>query len=132
MVIPQGVRVGFASQAIHNDPSLYHDPLRFNAFRFSENFEWPQAADQPSEDVTKTRKQELSVDVNESFLTYGFGRHACPGRFFASQMMGLALAFVVQNYEVEKVTARKARQSVLNILMPPTSDTIRVRRRTVH
>ena len=127
--IPQNVRVGFASQAIHHDSSLYQDPLRFNAFRFSDVSEPSNVENSQSELGLKSRNQELRVIFNERFLPCGFGRHACPGRFFASQMMSLALAYMVQKYDVENITDRKARLSVLNILMPPTSDTIRVKRR---
>ncbi|KAL2043499.1 hypothetical protein N7G274_003806 [Stereocaulon virgatum] len=128
-VIPKGVRVGAPMQAIHHDSSFYHDPFRFNAFRFSETCESPRPRGQPHQNRAQTRTKELSTNTNEKFLTYGIGRHACPGRFFASQMMSLALAYVVQNYDVEHISKRPKSQPILNILMPPTSATIRIRRR---
>lgn len=36
----------------------------------------------------------------QKFLGFGHGRHACPGRFFASQEMKLMLAHIVMTYDV--------------------------------
>ncbi|MCJ1375679.1 hypothetical protein MMC20_006916, partial [Loxospora ochrophaea] len=128
--VPKGVRVGVPLQAIHHDPSFYHEPSRFNAFRFSEACKPLQTTSQPLRDAAQSGKRERCVDINERFLTYGFGRHACPGRFFASQMMSLALAYIIQNYDIEHTSKRAKSQSILHILIPPTSATIRIRRRT--
>lgn len=38
--------------------------------------------------------------VRQKFLGFGHGRHACPGRFFASQEMKLMLAHIVMTYDV--------------------------------
>ena len=130
-IIPEGTRIGFPLQAIHHDASLYPDPFRFNPFRFSGMLDASHPGDQPSVVAQHTPSQEKCVNVNERFLTWGFGRHACPGRFFASQMMSLALAYIVQNYDIQSLTERTKSYPVLNILMPPSSATIRIRRRKI-
>ncbi|KAM4056180.1 cytochrome p450 [Hirsutella rhossiliensis] len=119
--IPPGVRLGIPSQAIHRDASYYDDPLRYDAFRFSRDFESPDGAGR------QAAGQKRSVDVSSSFLTYGFGKHACPGRWFASQLMKQALAYIVQNYEVECVGKTQEKKALLNMIMPPVSAKIRVR-----
>ena len=35
------------------------------------------------------------------YLTFGYGRHACPGRFFAAAELKLMLALIVMNYDVK-------------------------------
>lgn len=121
--IPAGVRLGIPSQAIHYDDGYYDNPLTFDAFRFSRPCEQNKTAGR------QEPKQELSVSVSESFLTYGYGKHACPGRWFASQMMKAALAHVVQNYEVERIGGKPEKKALLNMILPPTDAQIRVRRR---
>lgn len=121
--IPAGVRMGVPSQAIHLDDHYYDDPLIFDAFRFSRPHEGTKGAGRQGP------KQELSVSISESFLTYGYGKHACPGRWFASQMMKIALAHVISNYEVECVGEKPEKKALLNMILPPTNAQIRVRRR---
>lgn len=40
------------------------------------------------------------VSVSESSLTFGYGRHACPGRFFAANEIKMILANLLLHYEV--------------------------------
>ncbi|TQS32424.1 hypothetical protein Golomagni_07258 [Golovinomyces magnicellulatus] len=123
IVVPPGVRLGVPSQAIHRDAANYQDPLQFDAFRFSSRFE------HQDQQAYQTAKQKLSVDIDKTFLTYGYGKHACPGRWFASQVMKQALAYVVQNYDVKLAGSMPERQALLNMILPPTSTNISIRRR---
>ncbi|KEY72037.1 hypothetical protein S7711_00055 [Stachybotrys chartarum IBT 7711] len=122
--IPGGVRIGIPSQAIHFDASYHENPLAFDAFRFSRPFEGPEGQRRQSSD------QRLSVNIDESFLTYGYGKHACPGRWFASQLMKQALAYMLHHYDVELVGKRPEKKAVLNMILPPLDARIRIRRRT--
>ncbi|KAF2280228.1 cytochrome P450 [Westerdykella ornata] len=122
--IPSGVRIGVPCQPIHYDESRYCNASEFDAFRFSRAFEGPCDA------TGGSRSQKLSVDLDESFLTYGYGRHACPGRWLASQIMKQALAHLVQNYDVEVVEPVPERKALLNMILPPVGAQIRVRPRS--
>jgi len=40
------------------------------------------------------------VSVSPSSLTFGLGRHACPGRFFAANEIKMICAVLLMNYDV--------------------------------
>lgn len=72
------------------DPSAYENPEIFDGFRFSKLREQPG-------DETKHQ----FVTTGPDSLNFGHGVHACPGRFFASNEVKVALAFILQNYDVK-------------------------------
>lgn len=84
--------------------------------------------------VTQASLQEGSVSDPSSshdykFIPFGFGRHACPGRFFALHQAKLLLAYVLMNYEVEHLVKRPEQLRFLWVQTPLDSTTIRVRKR---
>lgn len=118
--VPEGVRLGVPLRAIHHDPEYYTEPELFDAFRFSRSFEGPDGS------CRQRTEQKLSVSTSETFLTYGHGKQACPGRWFASQIIKQALAHIVQTYEVQVISDSRAKNVVLNMIMPPTTANLRV------
>lgn len=72
------------------DPSLYPNPERFDAFRFSKL----RAAEPELDGRTQY------VASNTSSMSFGYGRHACPGRFFAAQEIKAIMSFILQKYDV--------------------------------
>ena len=75
------------------------------------------------------QRQTSVVTGGDTFLGFGYGRHACPGRFFAAHEMKLLLAHLVQHYDVEHMAERPMQQTILETKLPPSSLRIRVRRR---
>ncbi|RYP52144.1 hypothetical protein DL768_002694 [Monosporascus sp. mg162] len=120
--VPAGTRLGIPLRPIHMDTANYHDPMRFDAFRFSREFENHESI------IRQATEQKLSVDISETFLTYGFGKHACPGRWFASQIIKQAVAHMVQEYDVECV-GKPEKKTLLNMVMPPMNNKVRIRLR---
>lgn len=96
--IPHGVLIAFSQNLLHEDPAHYpENPSEYNAFRFSAPRESYLAQASEAKDPMKLTKaleakNEALIAVGPDFLGFGAGRHACPGRFFASQEMKLALA----------------------------------------
>lgn len=127
-IIPPGVRIGAPIQSIHFDPAFYPSPSQFDAFRFSSNGK--SKLFNSEHDSSKRRDQNLAVNVSKEYIPWGYGKHACPGRWNAVQMMKLALAYIVTNYDVEQLSERPMNQPLLNVLLPPTKATIMIRRRT--
>ena len=41
------------------------------------------------------------VATSPKFLPFGYGRHACPGRYFAACKLKIMLAHTVLNYDVK-------------------------------
>jgi len=119
-----GVRTVFPAQMVHKDPGIYQNPEQFDAFRFSREFD---ASQQTS--PQQATKRELMTTVSTSFLPFGYGRHACPGRWFVALMVKQALAYVVLNYDVEVTKRPGKRKSILNFMLPPQSTEIHVTRK---
>ncbi|KAF8190946.1 hypothetical protein K438DRAFT_1591431, partial [Mycena galopus ATCC 62051] len=44
------------------------------------------------------------VTTSPNHVVYGHGRHACPGRFFATLQLKTALAHILINYDVKAET----------------------------
>ncbi|KAI1458809.1 cytochrome P450 [Annulohypoxylon moriforme] len=121
--IPAGTRMAVPSSAIHRDADIYKDPFRYNAFRFSEKDECS------GENIFNGAEKELSTSTSNSFLAYGFGKNTCPGRHFASLLMKQALAYIIQNYEIECVGAVRDKRYAFNVMIPRQEVRISVRRR---
>ncbi|OJD30993.1 membrane dipeptidase [Diplodia corticola] len=99
--LPVGSRFAFPIHAIHRDPDNYDEPLTFRGFRFAGAAEG---------------KQETNAStVDKSFLTFGYGRHACPGRFYAVRVAKLIFAKLLHEYDMEwdgPVTSRPANMCI--------------------
>ena len=87
--LPKGTLVAVPSYAIHLDESNYPNPTSFQPFRFAEKAE-----------ETPGRKVDMTA-TSTDFLVFGYGRHACPGRFFAAAELKLMLALIVMKYDVK-------------------------------
>jgi len=86
--IPRGQSIAFNTYGTNMDPSIYPNPEKFDAFRFSDLRELPG---------NETRFQFVATTLDS--LNFGHGVHACPGRFFASNEVKVALSYILQNYD---------------------------------
>jgi hypothetical protein len=116
------VRTVFPAQMIHMDPDVYRQPERFDAFRFSRCHDGSQKVG--------AAKRDLMTTVSPSFLPFGYGRHACPGRWFVAYMVKQALAHALLHYDVKITKAPGKRTSLLNFMLPPQSAELQVCRRS--
>jgi cytochrome P450 len=124
--IPPGIRVCVPAHAIHRDAAFYPSPHEFQAFRFSKAREKYRC--------TQTELPEPKVSIvttTDKFLPFGHGRHACPGRFFAAQQMKLMLVYLVQNYDVEKLSTKIENKFMVGTSKPDANLKIKVKRRKV-
>ena len=81
------VRVG----EIHFDEELQgQNPNEFNAFRH-------------------VKKNSSATRVEKSYLPFGLGKHACPGRHFAISEIKVVLHHLLLNYDIRKVNNEKIR-----------------------
>ncbi|KAI4279911.1 MAG: hypothetical protein L6R35_006004 [Caloplaca aegaea] len=88
-IIPAHTSIGVATQAISMDPNIYPDPDKYDAFRFSKLREV---------DPERAGKMQFASS-NPQSMGFGFGRYACPGRFFASNEIKAILAHVLTHYD---------------------------------
>ena len=84
--LPPGTLLGIASNAIHMDELNYPNPLTFMPFRYIRD----------EEEIG--RKVDMTA-THSDYLAFGYGRHACPGRFFVAVKLKLMFALMVMNYD---------------------------------
>ncbi|KIJ05875.1 hypothetical protein PAXINDRAFT_92824, partial [Paxillus involutus ATCC 200175] len=112
-VVPKGTILVAASQATHLDDSIYNNAGTFDPFRF---------ADLREEDGEGAKHSYASN--NPQYLAFGHGKHACPGRFFASNELKAMLAHVVLSYDIKLEDTDTRPRSVhigINIVAHPTA-----------
>jgi cytochrome P450 len=71
-------------------------------------------------DSTAAHNQFVSVSPNS--LTFGYGRHACPGRFFAANEIKMIVARAVLTWDVRNVGGLGGRYPNLEIGMSYVPD----------
>ncbi|RVX65953.1 hypothetical protein B0A52_09838 [Exophiala mesophila] len=104
--LPQGCMLATHSWGLHHDEDIYSDARRFKAFRFAEmRKSGPGEVDDRNEFPDGGNLQFIAT--SERYLGFGHGRHACPGRFFASAELKLLLAYLLVHYDLEIVGAKK-------------------------
>ncbi|KAM4055523.1 cytochrome p450 [Hirsutella rhossiliensis] len=92
--LPPGTRVAVPSNAILQDPGLVPGPAapsKFDPFRYSKLREDPAQAE-------KAHRFMFTM-TNSSNMAFGYGRYACPGRFYAANEMKLILSHLLLRYE---------------------------------
>ncbi|KAI0721405.1 cytochrome P450 [Cerioporus squamosus] len=88
--LPKGTLVAAVASPIHHDDTIYPDPDTFDPFRFSRAF-----------DVGGPNATQRFTHTSGKWLTFGYGRHACPGRFFAADMVKAVVAHMLLNYGIK-------------------------------
>jgi cytochrome P450 len=118
--IPKGTHIEVASHATHLDDLNYSDPARFDPFRFV--------------DSTKKENKGRKVDMTSThadFVAFGHGLHACPGRFFAADVLKLMLVHIVVNYDVKLEGEHPKNMWFLRSCIPSTTAKVMFRKRLV-
>lgn len=117
--LPEGSTISSPTLAIHRDPTIYPDPDSYIPFRFAD---------------LKASSKTIAANLNFSttspqFVHFGHGRHACPGRFFATHVLKVMLAYIVMNYDFELLEKRPENRWIGPTIVPDMRKTIRVKRR---
>ncbi|KAG7059421.1 cytochrome P450 [Colletotrichum scovillei] len=100
--IPAHTTIGIPTQAITMDESFYPDPETFDAFRFA----------RMREERSDMDGRAQYVASNPTSLSFGYGRHACPGRFFAAHEIKAIMAHLLKNYDMRFTHGQGRPQSV--------------------
>jgi cytochrome P450 len=126
--LPQGVRVVMPTHSIQTDEEKFENATQWDGFRFSRPHEefLASAAGKVSGDAGRLdkvleHKNRGLIVTTDDFFTFGAVRHACPGRFFASQEIKLMIAYIVMNFDLKVEGGRPANFS-FNGASVPTDD----------
>ncbi|KAI9148716.1 Cytochrome P475 monooxygenase [Paramyrothecium foliicola] len=92
-----------ASGSINTSPEYYPSPLEFSGFRFVESALSAEDRESCVESAVKQPKPSKLTDVDHSFLMWGTGRMACPGRYYATAFMKVVIAQLLMNYDFSLV-----------------------------
>ncbi|KAF4964434.1 hypothetical protein FSARC_7620 [Fusarium sarcochroum] len=88
--VPKGARIVLPTGAINMDREFFQDPETFNGFRY---YEMRTAKEE-------SRSTNQMVTVGKKDLTWGYGRHACPGRYIAEVAMKLVMIEFLARYDI--------------------------------
>jgi cytochrome P450 len=86
-VIPKGAHLCVPNVRTY-DPAFYDNPHEFNGRRFY---------DLRKEPGNDSKHQFVTTD--DSYIPFGHGKSACPGRFFASNEIKIVLAHLLLQYD---------------------------------
>ncbi|GAW17465.1 hypothetical protein ANO14919_069220 [Xylariales sp. No.14919] len=122
--MPKGGWVGVPILGIHRDEKYYTNADVFEPFRF--------VKERSTEKAPGSTPHEGQLDAAKpttTYLTFGYGRHSCPGRWFAVLMLKMITAYIVLNYDIESTGPIPPTRVIGDSTLPRRSATIRVRRR---
>ncbi|KAF8139390.1 cytochrome P450 [Mycena galopus ATCC 62051] len=101
--VPRGSFVCVAARPTHYDSCqswLFSfactNAAEFDGFRFARERAEHAATGDPSQYIF-TRQM---ISTAPDYLSFGIGKHACPGRFFAATELKAMLTHVVMNYDI--------------------------------
>ncbi|KAI9440521.1 cytochrome P450 [Lactarius indigo] len=98
VTVPAGTAIAVPAAAAHMDEDIYTNAEEFDGFRFAKLRE--------RDGVALAGYQAVSGSTE--YLTFGYGRHACPGRFFAVNELKALLAHVIVTYDVKFEEGKQA------------------------
>ncbi|KAF9047860.1 cytochrome P450 [Panaeolus papilionaceus] len=95
VTVPRGTIVCASIPETHFDENVYPNPHQFDPLRHL------KLATEESQNHPESKKRYDITAAGLEFLVFGYGRHACPGRFFTAVELKLMLAYVVTHYDVK-------------------------------
>ncbi|KAF5352517.1 hypothetical protein D9756_006051 [Leucocoprinus leucothites] len=138
--VPQGALLFVGSRSLHTDAQYYRKPDIFEPMRFTSpqtDGDSPQispaasfdsqssASSWPSSSSSGILPVSLTLPATSStFLAWGHGKHACPGRFFAASVMKLMLARFVYEFDVRPPPVHEGNNEGSNSWTRQNSETI--------
>lgn len=105
-VIPAGVFIEVPSQSLMHDPDVIEDPQKFDAFR---SYRARETARVGGVNKAGAAAANQLVTVSPTGLNWGYGRHACPGRFFAANEIKMIVGRALLDYDIRNADGETER-----------------------
>ncbi|KAK2605969.1 hypothetical protein QQS21_003595 [Conoideocrella luteorostrata] len=121
ITLPTSTHIAMPLVSLMHDPAnVPGDPLAFDPFRFGDR------SDETSRRVSKSFTQTDKTDLN-----FGYGKHACPGKYFANTEIKLILSNLLLEYDFKYPDGktRPENTSVDEFLFPDPTTSLLIRRR---
>lgn len=105
-VIPAGYTIVVPAWEVSHDDTFIENAHEFDAMRW-----YRMRKEEELSGVNKATAAAVNqmVSVTPTNLTFGYGRHACPGRFFAANEIKMIVARAVLNYDIATADGSKER-----------------------
>lgn len=118
--LPKGAHVCMATHAIQNDAQVNADPKTFDPMR---SYRLRQKQGEAHMDQFATTERNM--------LNFGYGKLACPGRYFASLAIKVLLTKLIMDYDFKLLPqqTRPANMSAFEFVFPDREAELLVRRR---
>ncbi|KIL90538.1 hypothetical protein FAVG1_06271 [Fusarium avenaceum] len=121
--LPAGTKVIAPQAGIALDERYFPEPERFDAFRFYKL----------RQESAEANNRFQFTSLGDTYMNFGAGKHACPGRFFASNEIKLVLAHLLINYDI-RLKAGEDRPKAMSVVMvkaPSPNTELEFRRRSL-
>lgn len=131
--LPRGSKVSVPANCIMRNEKVYAEAETFKPFRFfdrrnsNQHINGDDNEERKADDARRARNSFPTT--NPDYLVFGYGRHTCPGRFFAAAELKLILAHALLRYDFEMLPRRPEGSWVGVMSVPLLKATIRVKRR---
>lgn len=103
VTVPAGSTICCHLYAMHHDEEIYPNAEQFDAFRWLDTSS--RQADPKEEDGEANREKmetkKAMYTTSRTYLTFGHGKNACPGRFFASLELKAVMASLILGYDLK-------------------------------
>ncbi|KAF2482021.1 cytochrome P450 [Neohortaea acidophila] len=124
LYLPCGTHVCVVFGPRQLDEGVWERGGKFAPLRFYREGGDEGGTTEEKEDVGKA-----AVHITEDFMSFGLGRHACPGRFFAVQAMKIILATLITRYEFQPLEEPMPLLEMGEVSTPSEKATVKMRRR---
>ncbi|KAI2628694.1 cytochrome p450 monooxygenase [Hypoxylon sp. NC1633] len=89
-VLPTNTSIAVAADGVARDNRIWGNAEVFDGFRFER-----------MRKIGTDDNRYQFTSINEESLSFGHGRSACPGRFFAAAELKILLAKIIMNYDMK-------------------------------
>ncbi|KAL9619128.1 MAG: hypothetical protein Q9160_006217 [Pyrenula sp. 1 TL-2023] len=127
LYLPQGAKIGVYSPPVHYDADIYPDPTTYKPWRYLPDGGQSDHTHEPA--VVTAKSGASATKPTREYMAFGYGKHSCPGRFFAMTSLKLLLAIIVLHYDIEPLPSRPKNLYLGTMIGPPIEATLRIKRR---
>ncbi|KAI0549800.1 cytochrome P450 [Xylaria curta] len=94
LTLKRGTRITFPTMAIMKENEGLSNPKEFDAYRFL------KLRDVPHNDDGRTEYQWAASSISPANLMFGYGKHACPGRYYCIRQAKLIFTKIILDYDI--------------------------------